>query len=645
MRQVLSGFITLVIATGVAALAAQAPQLPPPSQTPAPTFRGGIDIVTLDVTVLDAARRPVRDLTAADFTLLENGTPQPIVAFAPVDVPDVVSTAPAWMREVAPDVASNALEQRRLIVIVMDDAGTRFDPGVSKFATTIANRVIDGLGPADLAAVAFTFQGRAQTFTSDREQLRAAVNSFAPKGGGTANMPTFANAAVGRPGGRASGAGPLVACINKTRDGGCSVDAIRHASDALKSAPPGRKLLVYISSGDLPVMTSDNPDVLDQLGPVSEMLRSLQSSNIAVYTFSAEGLTVGKDPGEDGMRMLAENTGGRAAVATNEPWQYVPEMFRENSSYYLLGFRSTARTGDARHQRLSIRVNRPGVEVRSRDGYFVPQPEKVKKSKNGPPSALDAAITKSMPTGDLPLSVATAAFAVPGRKTAELAVITGIRDDAGGSDAGPRNVKVVATAFDTAWRSKGAHTQTLAITPRADARGEVVYDVVSRLPLAPGRYEIRLAAESGARTGSVFLDLDIPDFAKAPLSLSGALVEKTPAVAVAPGSPLANIVPVTPTARRTFDSSEQVSAFVRVYQGTSVPLTSIRMTARVENDRGVAVFNQTATLDAVQFSGSRAADYRLALPLSRWPPGEYLVSLEAARGQTAAHRTIRLTVR
>jgi hypothetical protein len=339
-------------------------------------------------------------------------------------------------------------------------------------------------------------------------------------------------------------------------------------------------------------------------------------------------------------------SGSGPRVSTNEPWMGVPDMFRENRSYYLLGFRSTAPPNDDRFRRLSIRVNRPGVEVRSRNGYFPVKPEKVKNVKGGPPSAVDTAIAKAMPTGDLPLSVATAAFAVPGRKTAELAVIAGVNDHLAEADVSrSRRVKVIATAFDTAWRSKGAATQTVELTLRPNVSGDFTYDVISRLPLAPGRYEIRYAADTEGRTGSVFVDIDVPDFAKAPLSLSGVLLQATPAVPVAPPNALSGLVPIVPTARRVFAPDDLVTAFVRVYQGSSVPLGSVTMSARAVDDRDHPVFNQTVTLDAARFSGSRAADYQVDLPLAQWPAGEYLVTLDVSRGQSTAHRAVRITVR
>src|SRR5262249_54230952 len=97
-------------------------------QTPVPTFRAGVELIQVDVTVLDKNRQPVRGLTAADFTIAEDGKPQAIAAFSAVEFPDpppvpvVNGKAVTWMRDVAPDVQSNALAAGRLIVLLIDDA-------------------------------------------------------------------------------------------------------------------------------------------------------------------------------------------------------------------------------------------------------------------------------------------------------------------------------------------------------------------------------------------------------------------------------------------------------------------------------------------------------------------------------------------
>ena len=85
------------------------------------TFRTGVDIVQVDVSVLDGDRLPVRGLAASDFTILEDGKERDIVAFSAVDLPAPVAPATPWMRDVPPDVVSNVGPQEgRLVVILMD---------------------------------------------------------------------------------------------------------------------------------------------------------------------------------------------------------------------------------------------------------------------------------------------------------------------------------------------------------------------------------------------------------------------------------------------------------------------------------------------------------------------------------------------
>ena len=159
----------LLVAIAGAEYHARSPQSNPPQQT----FTTGVELVRLDVSVLDKDRRPVRGLTARDFTVLDDGNPQPIVAFSEVDIPDAEPAAAAWMQQVGSDIATNQLDLRRIIVIVMDDGTTSVDDGTVNAAKQIARGVIGRLGPNDLAAVVFTLKGKSQNFTSDRRRLIA----------------------------------------------------------------------------------------------------------------------------------------------------------------------------------------------------------------------------------------------------------------------------------------------------------------------------------------------------------------------------------------------------------------------------------------------------------------------------------------
>ena len=147
-------------------------QVPPGDQTP--TFRARTDIIQLDVSVLDRQGQPVRGLAAGDFTVLKDGRPQPVVAFAAIDVPTWNSGVATWMREIGADVASNRVDAQRAVVIVIDDvqATPAADPLIP-LAKTIANAAIDGLGPTESRRSGLRPQSRSRAGVHARPRTAA----------------------------------------------------------------------------------------------------------------------------------------------------------------------------------------------------------------------------------------------------------------------------------------------------------------------------------------------------------------------------------------------------------------------------------------------------------------------------------------
>ena len=65
--------------------------------TPQASFRGGIDLIQVDVSVLAKDGHPVRGLTQSDFTILEDGRPRPVASFAAVDIAPPAPPPAVWM--------------------------------------------------------------------------------------------------------------------------------------------------------------------------------------------------------------------------------------------------------------------------------------------------------------------------------------------------------------------------------------------------------------------------------------------------------------------------------------------------------------------------------------------------------------------
>ena len=259
-----------------------------------------------------------------------------------------------------------------------------------------------------------------------------------------------------------------------------------------------------------------------------------------------------------------------------------------------------------------------------------------------------SALASLWPESGIPLSVTAAAFAQPGARDAAVAVTLRAQaplssDTAGEASSQRARIAVLAGAYDTEGKALSQQVHDVAVTPPSGATRRFEFEVVSRLQLAPGRHEIRVAAEDrthGLR-GSVYTYVDVPDFARADLSLSGIVLGTLPAK---PANGWEDLLPVTPTAQRQFTAARDVAAFVRIYTRDKrhAPVT---MRVRIENERGDVAFAQPAAPVDMGLGAPASGDFVFSLPLSTLPHGEYLLTLEAGSGKTTIRRDVRLGVR
>jgi hypothetical protein len=322
------------------------------------------------------------------------------------------------------------------------------------------------------------------------------------------------------------------------------------------------------------------------------------------------------------------------------------QIFRENSSYYLLGYRPTNVKADGTIRRLDVKVNRPDIEVRSRKQYIAPAA--AKPNAPPPPPATLAAIAAIVPKTDLPLRVALAPFAQPGDTSGLATVVLGLERPAQ-SERVVEEIELLVRAFSPEGDPRGAYEQTIALNIPPARRGEELsrYDLLAQLPLKPGRYRIRTSARSTTldKLGSVYADVDVPDFAKEPLSLTGVALTVVPGQPVAPTDGLKDVMPIVPTAVRDFARHERVTAFFRIHQGGKLAIAPVTVTTRVTDAQDKTVFNRTEVTAAEAFAEARAADVRFMLPVAQLTPGDYLLTFEAAIDKTTARRDVRFRVK
>ena len=391
------------------------------AQAPAdtPRFSAEITLTTLEVSVLDSDRRPVRGLSAEDFQVYEDGVQRPVETMVEVKVPAAASARGAeWLHAAPRDVVVNTDSSGgRLVVILIDDGSfgqpDMMDPGAIQKTRQIARDIVNQLGPADLAAVVFTaLNNTAQNFTHDKTLLLTAIDK----------APLFPSPGLGR--------GNREVCY----DGVCSIDVPRRVSDSLAGVTDRRKVVFYLSVGQR--TTTRGYTVIDKtLGNAprvaesrradefDQLLAAARAANVTIHSIDPGGLRTQQDLALlTVLRTVSETTGGRAVVNDNDSERHVADLLLESSSYYLLGFRPSSSSPDRRRS-LRVQVARPGTMVLARTDV-VPPVVRTNRARSARADSLDLALGQAVPPADVPLAATVAPFQ-DGKNRAALAIVVG----------------------------------------------------------------------------------------------------------------------------------------------------------------------------------------------------------------------------
>jgi hypothetical protein len=134
--------ILVLTATLAAVSLMAAPGQPPPST---PTFRSGVNLVTVDVVVRDKRTgRLISNLTRDDFTVQDEHAPQTISSFAAVDLPDAraarTTTGEPARQYAGNDLADAEVPDGRLIAFFTQSIGLRERPTCCLFTPRRASR-------------------------------------------------------------------------------------------------------------------------------------------------------------------------------------------------------------------------------------------------------------------------------------------------------------------------------------------------------------------------------------------------------------------------------------------------------------------------------------------------------------------------
>ncbi|MBM3774827.1 MAG: VWA domain-containing protein [Acidobacteria bacterium] len=530
----MNGPVVMTAVLGASLLAGQqAPQQNPP------VIRSTTRLVQVSVLVRDGRGAPVTGLKQEDFSLLDNGEPQEIALFLE-ERPANPAAAPGGVRpQLPPGVFSNRHEFRErapanLTVVLLDGLNTDIrDQAWAK------RQVVDFLAqltPQDriaLYGLAGTGLRILHDYTTDIASL---LEALARHRGELA-------AAVQNP--AASQQIPLTGIESfdeslretlEREERLAAEDRVVRTSAALRAIAshlaglPGRKNLVWVSIS-FPFtlgmteprffINSRHPRVFSH--EIESAARALNEANLAVYPVDARGLVgnlafatdvrgdarfyrgaTGSFPmrslhagGHESMLLLAQRTGGRAFLNSNDVRGALREALDESRSSYLVGYQPVHNQWDGRFRRIQVRLRPKGLEVRHRRGYLAlpeqPQDEKTRQA------LLRDALWSPLEATGIALT-ATVARADPA-KPRSISILAQI-DSRSLDPAGASELDLFCSQRSPEGQHLDGTMEKLSVRfePGKAPRGGILYR--KDLELAPGAHAIRLVVRDPA-TGAI----------------------------------------------------------------------------------------------------------------------------------------------
>src|SRR5262245_9664536 len=663
--------VASIIAAASAILAAQQqPAAPPAAQSPQPavTFRVEVNYVEVDAIVTDAQGRVVSNLSSSDFEVLEDGKPQKISSFSLVNIPVERAERPIFTSTpIEADVQTNAHAEGRIYLIVLDDVHTDFTrtPRVKASMKRFLER---NFGTNDLAAVVFTGRSEAsQDFTNNTRLLLNATDKFVGRKLRSSTLTRIEGARANPDTGQLE-PGDDIDQMDRAFRARSVMNNIRKMSEFMAGVHGRRKAMLLIGEG----VDYDIYEATGVLGATAssvmldthDAIAAATRGNVAIYAIDPRGLVAGDEDlitqsstigdadgramqnelrlSQDSLRVLASSTGGFAAVNRNDLNGAFDRIVNENSTYYVFGYYSPNERRDGRFRKIEVRVKRPGLMVRSRNGYYEARggrrPARPSESNPNPP--LSGAIGSPLPVTGIPMKVFAAAYK---GQAPNAAVAFAVELDVNGLDFDEKDgiynetIEIGNTATDAKGKTFPGDRQTATLTlkpdtlARAKSRG---FRMLSQASLPPGRYQMRIAASAkSGKVGSVLYDLEVPDFATAPFTMSGVSITSratSEAPTIKPKNPLGDYLPGPPTATREFSQNDEIALFAEFYENKpGAPAHMLDFKAELRAEGGTVVRTVTDERSSTELQGSSGGyGFSARIPLDSIPPALYVLHVE-----------------
>ncbi|HEX5475750.1 MAG TPA: VWA domain-containing protein [Vicinamibacterales bacterium] len=668
------GCFTAALIALSAGLLAQSPSSPARQAGQQPVFKAGVNYVEVDASVTDKDGAFVDGLTKSDFSLFEDGKRQEISVFSRVDLPverrvsvDVGAKAP-----VPADAAANPPFKGRVFALVLDEQQTGFAE-TRRVRAAARDFVTHFLGANDVVAIVGTGGTVGQTFTPDSARALHAIDRFMGQQGESAAAAAEEDAAINlglKLADADTDANSSGAFYLKRNEGRVTLRTLKALADYLARIPDRRKAVVLFGGG-IQAVTEDRD--LQEL--LQKTIEAADRANVGIYGVDVRGQAQAGTPvqlnapgsasslrdefqsGQEGVRVLSKETGGFAVVNANDLAPSLSRIVQENSRYYVLGYYPKGDARDGKFHAISVKVARPGLTVDARKGYVAANDKKpaVPESVGRASAALAAALANPLPVSDIGLRVSAAPFRAAGSGaslsvTLEVDASRFMFEQANGAYVDRLELAVLSADAKGKVQIDQDDSIDLSLRGNYDAVRERGIRIGDRVDVQPGRYHLLVGVReaNGGLIGTVPLDVDVPDFSRGDLAVSGILIASAAAGRIPTTRAdltLRDVLPAPPTSTRDFPRGDTLSIFAEAYDATPSSQGPLSVSTRILSPAGAVVYEHPHQQNEALKENDGTYRYTAEVPLNALAPGEYVLRVAAGRGDAEAHRDVAFRVR
>lgn len=553
--------------------------------------------------VVDARGRVLGGLEASDFELAIDGATQAIesVRFVAPDagVPPADAPTPVFSR--ADEEAAAAEDGARLFAVFLDEYHVRDGPGVGRVREVMTRFVRQTLRPRDLLVVVKPLDSLLKLqLTRDRSAALESIAAFEGRRGEYDARNEFESSLIaGRP--------DRIEAVRSQ----IATSALNALATHLGILGGSRKAIVFVSEGFVFAPRMRGNEALPSLDTA---VRTANRGGVSIYPFDprgSEGDATSKD--RDMLVALASQTEGEAIVDGDSDAAFA-RVAAPSGGYYVISFQPVSTVADGRFHPVVVRVNRPGVDVKARKGYWAPSPDDILRAR------LLARDREPKPAPEPPRRISPL-----------IRPWFGVARGASGK-----------TEVDFVWEpaarvpgDRGRLSQPAKLTLQAfSANGAQIFEGVVKasgsgpdasndsmratFEAEPGRLRLRMAIEDAAARP---IDTDVRDLIVDPMTAPVAL--GTPEVFRARNAREVRAVisdpKAVPVAAREFSRSERLLIRVPAYAPDGSPRLAARLASRAGSMRDLEVS-----------PGPSPDRFQIDLPLAGLASGDYVIQLRVA---------------